>query len=295
MKLHPLTVAICATLVLGAVKLTIALMSGSRAVLASAVDSLSDAVVSGVNLLMVRQAAEPADEGHPWGHGKAEALASLAQALMLAALVAGIVYTAIQALIAPEAEPPSTGSALIGMAVSMVGSLLISTYLMKKAKLTGSLVLAADAAHYRMDLLTGAAVLIGLAITRVTGRADADAIASLIVSVLMAKEVWSLGREAVDELMDRPLPDAEVETLRAALAGYGDPLRGFHDLRTRRSGPMRFVQVHVSLPPEISFAAAHAEIHRVEDHLKTVLPNVDAMVHADLDGDPEGSAPTPPR
>ncbi|GDX83733.1 cation-efflux pump FieF [Deltaproteobacteria bacterium] len=295
MKLHPLTVAILFTLVLGGVKLAIALLSGSRAVLASAADSLSDAVVSGVNLLMVRQAAEPPDEGHPWGHGKAEALASLTQAVLLAAVVGGVVYSAVQGLGATGAPPPATGGALIGMAVSMLGSFLISAFLMRHARLTGSLVLAADAAHYRMDLLAGAAVVLGLVVTRLTGRSEADAVASLIVSVLMAKEVWSLGREAVDELMDRPLPDKEVEALRAGLAGYGDPVRGFHDLRTRRSGPMRFVQVHVSLPPSISFAAAHAEIHRVEDYLKTVLPNVDAMVHADLDGDTEASPGAPPR
>ena len=106
MTSHPLIVAIVSTLALGAVKLVLAWLSGSRAVLASAADSLSDAVVSGVNLLMMRQAAVPADEGHPWGHGKAEALASLTQAVVLAAVVGGVIWSGIVGFTSPDPTPP---------------------------------------------------------------------------------------------------------------------------------------------------------------------------------------------
>lgn len=287
MRLHPLTVAIISTLLLGGAKLALALITGSRAILASAADSLGDAVVSGVNLLMVKQAAVPPDEGHPWGHGKAEALASLTQAVLLGGVVAGVAWTAIRALMAPTGAAPDTTVGMVGMLVAMVGSFGISTFLARAAKRTGSLVLAADAVHYRMDLFTGAAVVLGLGATWLTGRAEADAVASIVVSGLMVKEVWGLAREAIDELMDRPLPQEEVEKLEAALRTFGEPVRSWHDLRTRRSGPRRFVQVHVALPPTLSFAAAHATTHSVEEHLKTVLPLVDVIAHADLDGEPE--------
>lgn len=286
MTSHPLIVAIVATIVLGTVKLVVAYLSGSRAVLASAADSLSDAVVSGVNLVMMRQAAVPPDEGHPWGHGKAEALASLTQAVVLAAVVVGVITSAILGFTSAEPTPPHTGIALAGMAVSILGSFLIARFLTREARASGSLVLAADATHYRMDLFAGAAVIVGLAVTRITGRPEADAASSLAVGLLMAGEVWRLGKDAVDELMDRPLPDAEVELLRAGLANYGAPVLGFHNLRTRRSGPMRFVQVEVSMPAHITFAAAHAETHKVEQALQAILPNTDAMVHADLADEP---------
>lgn len=282
--MHPLVVAIVGTLLLGAIKLAVALFTGSTAVMASAADSLGDAVVSGVNLLMMRQAAMPADEGHPWGHGKAEALASLSQAVLLAGVVAGVVVSAVRALAAGPGALPDTNTALVGMAMSMTGSLLISAYLERQARRTGSLVLKADATHYRMDLWTGAAVVAGLGASALTGRAEADAVAALVVSALMVREVWSLGREAVDELMDRPLPPAEVAELEAALRALGGNIRSWHDLRTRRAGPFRFVQVHVSLPPDITFAEAHAETHRVERALCAVLPNLDVIAHADLDG-----------
>ncbi len=284
---HPLAVAIAGTLVLGGIKLTVALLTGSRAVLASAADSLGDAVISGMNLLMMRQAAEPPDEGHPWGHGKAEALASLTQAVLLGAVVFVVARSAVLYLWGGQAMVPDTGLALVGMGISVVGSFLISSYLMRAAERTGSLVLRADATHYRMDLLTGGAVIAGLIGTRLTGRAELDAIAALVVSALMAREVWGLGREAVDELMDRPLPADEVRVIEGALTGLGGNVRSWCNLRTRRAGPMRFVQVHVALPATISFAEAHAEVHRVEDALKAVLPNIDVIAHADVEGEAE--------
>jgi ferrous-iron efflux pump FieF len=273
------------TLLLGAVKLLVGLASGSQAVVASAADSLGDAVISGVNLLMMRQAAMPPDEGHPWGHGKAEALASLAQAVALSAVVGWIVVQGVNTLVGRGESPPDTGPALAVMAVSMLGSAAISWHLGRAARSTGSLVLSADAVHYRMDLFTGAAVVIGLLAAWFTGWAEADAVASLVVSALMAREVWALGKEAIDELMDRPLPEEEAAQVANVLSAFGPRIRSWHDLRTRRSGPSRFVQVHVVLPPEISFAEAHRVTDDVEEALRAAIANLDVLVHADPDGE----------
>ncbi len=286
---YPLAGAIGATLVLGIVKLAVGLTTGSHAVLASGADSLGDAVVSGVNLLMMRQAAMPPDEGHPWGHGKAEALASLAQAVALAVVVGTIAVTAVRSLLGASGAVPDTGPALIVMVGSMCGSLGISTFLERAATRTGSLVLRADAVHYRMDLLSGSAVLVGLVVARFTGWAQADAAASLVVSALMVRDVFGVGKEAIDELMDRPLPAEEVERIEAVLAGFGPRLVSWHDLRTRRSGPSRFVQVHVVLAPATTFAAAHRVSDDVERALRAAVANLDVLVHADVDGEDDAT------
>lgn len=290
MVIHPLAVAIAATLVLGVAKLAVALFTGSHAVMASAADSLGDAIVSGVNLLMVRQAAEPPDEGHPWGHGKAEALASLAQAAVLAIVVGAIAVNAAGTLIGGAGPVPRAGPTLGVMAFSMLGSLSISTYLSRAARRTGSLVIKADAVHYRMDLLSGAAVVLGLVVSQFLGNALGDAGASLLVSAIMVKDVYGVGREAIDELMDRPLPPEETARIEAALREMGAPLLSWHDLRTRRSGPHRFVQVHVVLPADIPFAEAHAAADAVEARLRGALPNLDVIVHADPEGVEDGAS-----
>jgi len=287
--LHPLAVAIAATLVLGVAKLAVALLTGSQAVMASAADSLGDAIVSGVNLIMVRQAAEPPDEGHPWGHGKAEALASLAQVAVLAVVVGAIGVNAVGTLLGGAGTVPAAGPTLGVMAVSMLGSLSISAYLSRAARRTGSLLIKSDAVHYRMDLWSGAAVVLGLVASQVLGNAVGDAGASLLVSAIMVKDVYGVGREAIDELMDRPLPPEETAQIESALREMGAPLVSWHDLRTRRSGPHRFVQVHVVLPADIPFAEAHAAADAVEARLRGALPNLDVIVHAD----PEGVEETP--
>ena len=146
----------------------------------------------------------------------------------------------------------------------------------------------ADAVHYRMDLLTGAAVLLGLAVTWLTGRPEADAVSSLLVSVWMLKEVGGIGKEAIDELMDRPLPEEEVVRLERALRTFGSPVLAWHDLRTRRAGPFRFVQVHVELPASLTFSGAHEVSHRVEAALAAALPNTDVIVHLDVEGEDFG-------
>ncbi len=292
----PLLIAVVATLVLGGVKLAGALLTGSSSVLASAADSLADGAVSGFNLWMMRQAARPADEGHPYGHGKAEALASLAQAVVLGGLVFGIGQRAVHQLLGGDLTPVAAGPAIGVMLFSMACSLGISTFLARAADRTGSLVLRSDSVHYRMDLYTGAAVLVGLVVTAVTGEVRADAVASLLVCGLMARDVVGLLREAVGELMDRPLPDDERAVVEGVLARFEPRIVNWHDLRTRRAGPSRFVQVHLVLDGDMRLVDAHALAHEVERAVEAALPGVDVLVHVDAEGaddeeHPEGVPP----
>ncbi|MFN7142885.1 MAG: cation diffusion facilitator family transporter [Myxococcota bacterium] len=281
MTKSPLHVAVLATLVLGVGKLVAGLLTGSTAVLASATDSLADAGVSALNLFMMRQAAKPADADHPYGHGKAEALATLAQAVVLGALVVGLAWRAAQHLLGAATAPVAAGPGIVVMLASMAGSYGISTYLARAAERTRSLVLRSDAVHYRMDLYTGAAVVLGLVVTWWTGQPRADAVASLLVCGLMAKDVFGLLRDAVGELMDQPLPEDEHAAVVRALDAFGPRILDWHDLRTRRAGPSRFVQVHLRLPGDMALREAHALAHEVEDAVKAALPGVDVLVHVD--------------
>ncbi len=287
MHTRPLVIAIAATLCLGAGKLAGAAFTGSQALLASGLDSLADAGVSALNLWLMREASMPADAGHPYGHGKAEALAGLFQGVVLSAVVAGVAQGAVRSLIRGADSPVLAGPAIGVMALSMCGSLAISVGLGRAAARTGSLVLRSDAVHYRMDLWTGLAVVVGLAATHLFSEPRLDAIASLLVCGWMARDVVGLLRSAVDELMDSPLPPEEQAAVEAALRSFAGRVRSWHELRTRRAGPRRFVQVHVVLPADLSFAAAHALSDEVEAAIFASIPSADVIVHADVDG-PEG-------
>ena len=282
--MNPLAWAIGATIVLGVGKLVGAWLTGSQAVFASAADSLADAGVSAINLWMMRKAATPADEDHPFGHGKAEALASLAQGIILAGVVVAVGDSAIRRLVSGEVAPIAVGPAMVTMLVSMTGSLAISVGLGRAAKRTGSLVLASDAVHYRMDLWTGLAVLVGLAGTALLSTPKVDAVASLLVCGIMARELYGLLRGAVGELMDEQLPEVERARVVSVLDSFRPRLRAWSDLRTRRAGPARYVQVLVLLPGELSFADGHNLAHEVEAALEVALPGADVLVHMDAEG-----------
>ncbi len=275
--------AIIGTLLLGVVKAIAAFLTGSQAVAASAADSLSDAAISFGNRWMVRTAHEPADREHPFGHGKAEALASLAQVVFLSAVVGGVGWRAIGSL--QGGPPPLAVPAIVVMVGSMAVSLLLARSLARAAEATGSLILRSDAAHYRMDLWTGGAVLVGLAVTAITGSGLADGIACLVVCAIMAWDIVGIARDAVGELMDQSLPVEEHARVEATLRRFAG-INGWHDLRTRRSGPNRFVQVHIELPGSMTLHEAHAIADALEAAFGEAVPGVDALVHID-EGPPE--------
>lgn len=276
--------AIIGTLLLGVAKTVGAWTTGSGAVGASAADALTDALVSGANLVLVRAASAPPDPGHPFGHGKAEALAGLAQAAFLTAVVVGIARSGILRLM-HGAEMPVIGPAIAVMLGSMMASFLLSRGLKRAADQTGSLVLRADAAHYRMDLWTGTAVVVGLVVSALTGDARADAVASLVLCLWMAREIAPIAIDAVGELMDRPLDRMEHSRAEAVLSSFNGRINGWHDLRTRRAGPWRFVQVHVELSGDMTLRDAHRVADDIEAALCQALPGCDAIVHMDPAGE----------
>lgn len=281
--------AILGTLLLGVVKSVAALATGSTAVGASAADALTDALVSGANLVLVRAAAAPPDAGHPFGHGKAEGLAGLAQAAFLSVVVIGVGRAAVLRLM-HGAPLPEVGPAVGIMLGSMVVSLLLARGLQRAADQTGSLVLRADAAHYRMDVWTGAAVVIGLVGSLVTGDGRADAIASLVLCAWMAREIAPIAWDAIGELMDRPLSREDQETTERVLRDFSGRILGWHDLRTRRAGPRRFVQVHLVLPAEMTLRDAHRVADDLELALCEALPGCDPIVHVDPAGEEDRRA-----
>lgn len=275
------------TFLLGGAKLVAAVLTGSQAVMASALDSLSDGVISGINLRLLRMAEDPPDEEHPFGHGKVEGLASLLQAALLGGVVLSVLWRAVASLVAAEPTTPSAGPALIVMILSMGVSAYLARSLEKAADATGSLVLRSDATHYRMDLWTGGAVVLGLVAVLVTGAWYADPIASLLLGLWMAKDVFGLLREAANELMDRSLSPEERAAVDRVL-GHTDPrVLSWHELRTRRSGQDRFVQAHLVFSGDISLAEAHAAAERVEVALRKEVANCHVLLHMDVAADPE--------
>ena len=252
--------------------------SGSVSLLAGLTDSLLDGAASFLNLLAVHYALRPADEDHRYGHGKAEALSGMAQALFIAVSAGLIAFQAIQRIQHPE----PLGAAGLGIAV-MVLSLAMTLALLwlqhKVIKETGSAAIRADSLHYRSDLLLNFSILLALTLT-LFGWQQLDAYFGLGIAVYILWSAFQIARETVSVLMDEELPtDVSQHMLELACGVPG--VLGAHDLRTRISGNRWFVQLHLELPGSLTLSIAHALCDQVENAIHQQYPKAEVLVHAD--------------
>jgi len=267
--------------VLAAVKLVAGLAGNSYALVADAVESAADVLASVIVWGGLAIAAQPADEDHPYGHGKAESLAAAAVALMLLGAAFGIGMEAIQEIRAPH-QPPAPWT-LVVLVTVVVAKWLLSRRVQSVASAIGSSAVKADAWHHLSDAVTSAAAFVGISLalwgtqTRGPGWAAADDWAALVASIVIAYNGVALLRPALHDLMDR-MPGAEVVTpvRRAAEAVPG--VLAVEKLYVRRMGLVYRVTIHVQAEATTPLDEAHALGHRVTDAIRTAVPQVDSVL-----------------
>jgi cation diffusion facilitator family transporter len=253
-------------------------LSGSVSLLAGLTDSVLDGAASFLNLLAVHYALRPADDDHRYGHGKAEAMAGMAQALFIAVSALLIGYQAVERLL----QPQPLGDAGVGIAVMLLSLGLTVALLALQYKVireTGSTAVRADSLHYRSDLLLNASILVALVLAKY-GWPQLDAFFGLGIALYILWSAWHIAQESTAILMDKELgPEVSEQMLALACAVPG--VLGAHDLRTRMSGNHWFVQLHLELPGRLDLSAAHALCDEVEAAIKARYPRAEVLVHAD--------------
>lgn len=270
-----------ALLLIGA-KLAAWLHDGSVALLASLVDSLMDGLASLLNLLAVRHALTPADDEHRFGHGKAEAIAGLAQGALVAGSAVFLLYEAIARLVTPQpVAQNAAGIAVMVFSIAITGMLVL--YQRRIVQRTGSLAVSADRLHYLGDLATNLIVIAALLLATRPELAWIDAVAAMIVAAVIGKSAIDIVRTAIDNLMDRELADEERARIVAVVRRHPGA-RALHDLRTRRAGLQVFIQFHLELDPEISLREAHRFTDEIETELRRLFPGASVLIHQDPAG-----------
>jgi ferrous-iron efflux pump FieF len=273
-------------------KLTAWYATGSVSMLSSLVDSILDAFASMVNLVAVRQALQPADREHRFGHGKAEALAGLAQAAFIAGSGIFLLMAAVGRLIEPQ--PVEHGAWGVGV---MLFSILLTTLLVTVqsyvVRRTVSLAISADAFHYQIDLITNASIIGSLILSAWFGWVYADPIVALGIVAYMVFGSFGILSQSVNQLMDREFPDEERQKIRA-IALAQPKVKSVHDLRTRSAGPNRFIQIHLEMDRDLSLIEAHEISDQVMYNIEAAFPNSEVLVHQDPEGVEERrDAPAP--
>ena len=256
-------------------------LTGSISVWASLLDSAMDIFASAINFYAVRAAAAPPDEDHRYGHGKAESLAGLFQSFVISASGLLLLLEAVRRVIKPhptEDEWLGVGT----MAVACGVSFALVARLRSVARKTDSPALAADAVHYATDVYTNGAALFALLLVAVSGWTLADPLISILISGFILYSAFEVARDSVHVLMDRRLPRAIDKQVAAVVERFRrEGVVGFHDLRTRRSGSHKFIDLHLEVEADQTLQQAHDLTVRVIRAIQQEVPRSRVQIHTD--------------
>lgn len=261
------------------------LITDSISMLSSLVDSSLDLVSSLITFFAVRQALIPADADHRFGHGKAEALAGIAQAGFIASSAAGVLLTVSDRYLHPRALQGEMWG--VGVSVlSVVLTVALIAFQRHVARRTGSLAIAADRAHYATDLVGNIAVGAALILAIRLGQPAIDLVVAVCVAGYLLFGAVGIARQSIDVLMDRELPEPERGRILAIARSHAE-VKDAHDLRTRSGGLTKFIQLHIELDPRLTLLEAHDIGDRIEEAIERAFPGAEIILHLDPEGVPE--------
>lgn len=265
-------------------KVTAGWISGSISVLAQAADSLLDFFAGIITFSAIRIAARPADEEHPFGHGKAEDIAGVMQGVLIFIAAGLIIYSSIHRII--DRTGIELAEAGIGvMVVSIAVSVLLSRHLVKVSQTTGSIAIEANARNIAADAYSATAVLVGLVVVHLTGLSILDPIIAIGMALYIAKLAYDTINKPLLGLMDGSLPPSEQAVVESSLAEHSEQVVGFHALRTRRAGNQRYIDFHLVMDKAISLEQAHEVCDSIEHNIQAKLPQTNVIIHVEPSDD----------
>jgi len=276
------SLSLIVTLGLLILKLTLGLISGSIAVLSDALDSGEDLLAAAAVLFSVRIAARPADLEHPYGHGKAEGLSATVSAGVVGLGGGFIIYQALRRLI-EGGETIDVNLGLAAMVTSGLLNVVVTAYMRMAARRTDSLALSAEARHLQTNVVQAAAVITGLLLVRFTGAQIFDPLVALALAGYMWWMAFGLIRGALGEIMDVRLPEEDERQIYESILACYPEVRGFHHLRTRRSGRQRYVELHLLVDPARTIQEVHDLSDQIEADIKKRLPGAIVTIHPEPD------------
>ena len=265
-----------ATLVV--LKLAVGFTIGSVSVISEAIHSGIDLAAAVIAYFSVRRSGQPPDTEHAFGHGKVENVSGAIEAVLIFIAAGLIIWEAYNKLVyGVVIEDVSLGIAV--MLLSVVANYFVSEKLIKTARKTDSIALEADGWHLRTDVLTSVGIFGGLALIKLTGIAILDPILAILVALFILKAASDLTIKSVKDLLDIRLPGEEEEEIKRAISKHAGSYVEFHDLRTRKSGSDRFVDLHLVVHKKLNVEEAHGLADRIEKDIKERFPRTSVIIH----------------
>jgi cation diffusion facilitator family transporter len=262
-----------------ALKVGAGLLTGSLSVISEAVHSGVDLLAAFIANVSVKKSSMPADKEHAFGHGKFENISGVIEALLIIVVALVIIYESGLKLISRSffVEYAPIGIAVMG--ISMVVNTIVSKRLMVVAKRTESLALEADAWHLYTDVYTSAGVFIGLIVIYFTGLMALDPIIAIIIAIIIMKAGYDITKKSVVGLIDVKLPDEELNMIESIIKEHYAQYVDAHNIRTRKSGSERFIDMHLVFPKDVHIEEAHDLCDHLEKDIKEKISNANILIH----------------
>lgn len=260
-------------------KFVVGIMSGSVSILSEAVHSGIDLVAALIAWFAVRESGKPADDEHRFGHGKIENVAGTIEAVLIFGAALYIIWEAVHKLVKGTVEIENLGIGAAVMGISALANYLVSRHLLNVAIETDSVALEADAMHLRTDVYTSAGVLAGLAAIKLTGITILDPIVAIVVACLILKAAYDLTKSAFFHILDIKLPDDEEAIIHDVMKENVLHFLEYHKLRTRKSGHIRHVDMHLVVPKLMTVEKGHKLSHQISSDIEKRLSHSHVLVH----------------
>jgi cation diffusion facilitator family transporter len=278
-------VSITASICTIALKLFAFFLTNSVSLLSDALESFVNLIAATITFFMVRLSQKPADATHPYGHGKAEYISSVAEGFFIMVAAAAIIITAVQRLLHPvPLDKPGMGL-LFSIAASVI-NLVVGLILIKNGKKRHSLALESDGHHLMTDVYTTGGVLIGLVIVYATRLYILDPIIAIIVGLNIISAGFSIVQKSLSGFMDSSIGKEYLDFVKNIFAEYKSQKIEFHGMRTRQSGSRKFITFHMLVPGAWSVQQAHSLSEEVEKKIRSSIPQVTITIHIEPLEDP---------
>jgi cation diffusion facilitator family transporter len=279
-KIHIARLSVFSNTSLIIIKIVAGLLSHSVSIISEAIHSGMDLIASIIAFFSVRISSNPPDKKHPYGHGKFENISGVIESILIFIAAIWIIYEAIQRLTDPDAQ--QVGLHYVGitvMGISAIVNIIVSRILYKVAKETDSVALEADALHLKTDVYTSIGVAAGLALMWITKLKWVDPIVAMLVALLIIYEAVVLLRKAYSPLLDTALPEGEIKIIQESIKKVLAPGMEYHQLRTRKSGNYKYIDMHLEMPPDTSVSYSHKICDDIESEIRSRLQDVEVNIH----------------
>lgn len=279
-KIRVALLSIISNSTLIALKIIAGIVSGSVSIISEAIHSSMDLLASIVAFFSVKASSKPADDKHPYGHGKIENISGVIEGILILIASIMIILEAIKKIFNPTVIE-NESIAILVMFISGLTNFFVSSKLYKVAKEEDSMALEADALHLKTDIYTSVGVGIGILLIKITKIHILDSIVAILVAILIIKEAVELTKNGFDELIDKRLSDEEEREIKNIIERYNDQFIDYHKLKTRKSGNFKHIDFHITVESSTTVKEVHEVIGNIKKEMNKNLKNSRVTIHVD--------------